>query len=492
MEVYQDRSEREIKILERTDILVVGAGLGGICAALSAARAGMRVVLAEKNAVLGGQAAEIDTWGLDGFVDRTGRLAVKGYPWEILQETLKEGGSDPLFTQINLQTMQEKGIGDELRRIGLDAYVPYVDTGTFMNPFNDQYVNPNAYRYIAHRLLEQAGVEVLLGMPAVDVIMEESIVRGVVLQGEFEKFVVFAGRIVDTTQGASVCALAGKRFAWPKAYVGTLPRVCGVDAGQLIEYIRSTPEEQWFLRPMVGKRADPDEMEQLLRAGAPLAIHGFTGALKQAVKDDPAYRLIERMCDVLMFFYEADGVGAYWAIDDTLHHTNVSDPKEFAAAICAVRQQQWLVHKFFTRYIPGFAHAQLLDTYVNISKAYHQTWEPSGFTEYDITPEEIKNGRTEREDRIVKILGHPMSGQNAGGWYVPLAALIPKELDNILVTGKAACRKIHYIASCGLVGQAAGAAAVQSLRQGRPFRQTEAEAVRELLRQQNVLISEEV
>lgn len=69
-------------------------------------------------------------------------------------------------------------------------------------------------------------------------------------------------------------------------------------------------------------------------------------ALQQAVKDDPRYELIERMCDVLMFFYEKDGVGAYWVIDDTLHNTNVADPKEYAKAINTVRQQQWLVHKF--------------------------------------------------------------------------------------------------------------------------------------------------
>ena len=153
---------------------------------------------------------------------------------------------------------------------------------------------------------------------------------------------------------------------------------------------------------MVGKKPDPEEMEQLVKAGAPLAIHGFTKALQQAVKDDPRYKLIERMCDVLMFFYEKDGVGAYWVIDDTLHNTNVADPKEYAKAINTVRQQQWLVHKFFTYYIPGFEKAQLLNTYANVSKAYHQTWEPSGFTEYDITPEEIKEGKTERKDWIVK------------------------------------------------------------------------------------------
>ena len=490
MKSYQDKAGRIIQILEETDILVIGAGLGGICAALSAASTGYHVVLAEKNAVLGGQAAEIDTWGLDGFVNRNGKLVVKGYPWKILQETVKEGGSDPLFENIDLDVMEKQGIDQALHAINLDEYIPYINTGTFMNPFNDQFVNPNAYRYIASRMLEEAGVAVYLGMPAIDVIMEGNTVQGVILQGEFDKFAVFAKRIVDTTQGASVCALAGKKFSWPKAYVGTLPRVGEIDIEKVIDYIRKNPDDKWFLRPMVGKKPDPEEMEQLVKAGAPLAIHGFTKALQQAVKDDPRYELIERMCDVLMFFYEKDGVGAYWAIDDTLHNTNVADPKEYAKAINTVRQQQWLVHKFFTRYIPGFEKAQLLDTYANVSKAYHQTWEPSGFTEYDITPEEIKEGKTEREDWIVKILGHPMSGQNADGWYVPLAAMIPKGLEHILVTGKPACRKIHYIASCGLVGQAAGAAAAESIREKKDFRATDAKAVRSLLKEQDVLLPE--
>ena len=481
---YHWRTDRKLKILKNTDVLVVGAGLGGICAALSAAKAGCSVVLVEKNAVLGGQAAEIDTWGMDGFISREGHLVVGGYPWELLWKTVKEGASDPMFERISIRTMEEKGIQAALEEIGLTSYVPYIDTGNFMNPFNDQYVNPNAYRYVAQRELDLAGVHTFLGMPAVDVLQDNNRITGVVLLGEFEKFAVLAKRVVDTTQGASVCAMAGKKFAYPKAYLGTLPRVSGVDIHKVIDYIRNTPD-RWFLRPMVGKTPDPDEMEELVNEGNPLAVHGFMEALKKAVSDNPEYELIAQMCDVLMFFYEKDGVGAYWAIDDTLHNTDVSDPEEYAKAVCTVRKQQWLVHKFFKNYIPGFEKAQLLDTYANISKAYHQTWEPAEFTEYTITPEEIQTGICQRSDCIVKILGHPMSGQSTDGWYVPLAALLPKGLEGILVTGKPACRKIHYIASCGLVGQAAGAAAAVSVQQDCSLRETDPEKVRELLRMEN-------
>ena len=51
--------------------------------------------------LLGGQAAEIDTWGLDGFLDIDGKLLITGIPWEILNKALAEGQSDPLFTRID-------------------------------------------------------------------------------------------------------------------------------------------------------------------------------------------------------------------------------------------------------------------------------------------------------------------------------------------------------------------------------------------------------
>lgn len=487
MMTYPYQASQNLKVIDSVDVLVVGGGFGGICAALSAAAEGMKTLLAEKNAVLGGQAAEIDTWGLDGFVSRNGHLVVAGFPWKILWKTVKEGGSDTFFDKFSVETMEKRGIEAALLEAQLEEYVPYIDTGSFMNPFNDQFVNPNAYRYTVAKELEEAGVCVLPGMPVVDVLMEGTTVTGVVLLGEFEKFAVLAKRVVDTTQGAGVCALAGKTFAYPKAYVGTLPRVAGINIHQVIEYIRNTPDD-WFLRPMVGTKANPDIMKSLVEKGNPLAIHGFRKALQQALKENPEYALVDRMLDCLMFFYERDGMGAYWIIDDSLHHTDVSEPMEFSKAILDERKQQWLIHKLFVRYVPGFEKAHLLDTYSNISKAYHQTFEASGFTEYTITEEEIKSGSCDRDDCIVKILGHPMSGQSAEGWYVPLAALIPKGLDGILVTGKPACRKIHYIASCALVGQAAGAAAAQSVLQNKSLRETDAEKVRETLRRQEVLI----
>ena len=470
------------KVLAQTDVLVVGGGFPGICAALASARAGARTILVERNAVLGGQAAEIDTWGLDGFLDIDGKLLIDGIPWEILQKTLKEGQSDPLFTRINYELMAREGIAAALHDADLDPYIPYSKPDSWMNAFNDQYVNPNAYRFVALKALDEAGVTVLYQMPVIDVIMQEQTVKGVVVQGENgSKYILEAARIVDTSQSASVCTCAGHTFPYSNGYMGTLVRVAGVDIFKTIDYIR-THDEDWFLRPMVGKKADPDEMEQLVRGGNPLFIHGFMRLLDQAIADNPEYSLLRRSNgEHVWFFYERDNMGVYPTFGDGFESVDVSDPLNYSNAIKAGRRLQWIMHRFFREYVPGFEKAHLMDVYANISKAIRMSREPNGFTEYDITEEDLQ-GNSDRTDLITVVRGHPHCGQNEHGWGVPLASLIVKGLDNVLVTGKPASRMIHYIATCAKVGEAAGAAAAASVLSGKPLRETDPEQIRAIIK----------
>ena len=49
-------SRREIPVTGDYDVVVVGAGLGGIAAAIAAARTGVKTVLLERNSFVGGVA----------------------------------------------------------------------------------------------------------------------------------------------------------------------------------------------------------------------------------------------------------------------------------------------------------------------------------------------------------------------------------------------------------------------------------------------------
>lgn len=47
----------DVDMVEKTDMLVIGSGMAGVCAAIQAARLGCSVILVEKDKVLGGNSS---------------------------------------------------------------------------------------------------------------------------------------------------------------------------------------------------------------------------------------------------------------------------------------------------------------------------------------------------------------------------------------------------------------------------------------------------
>ena len=68
--------------IKEFDVVVIGAGPGGLAAALAAARNGARVLLVEKNGYLGGNMAI----GLPllGYLDRDGKKVIGGIADEFM------------------------------------------------------------------------------------------------------------------------------------------------------------------------------------------------------------------------------------------------------------------------------------------------------------------------------------------------------------------------------------------------------------------------
>src|SRR5690606_16496225 len=110
------------------DLVVVGGGPGGFPAAIAAARAGIKTLLVERNAFLGGVAAT----GLPllAFYDRTGAQVVAGIGDELVKKLSAIGGS-------------------------FDGHIPCPIHNSFTP------VNPYLLMGVAAQMCEEAGVDIL-------------------------------------------------------------------------------------------------------------------------------------------------------------------------------------------------------------------------------------------------------------------------------------------------------------------------------------------
>ena len=435
-----------VPVLADVDVVVAGGGFSGVCAAVAAARAGATVALIERDGMLGGQAAEIYAFGLDTVIDNNGRQLIRGLPWEIIQRTVAEGQSDPMWTEMDFQRMAREGIETMMREQGLDVSCK-----------SYQYLNPNAFRYVLQTMVDDEGITPFLECPLTDVMREGGRVTGVVAQGNYGSFAVAGKVVVDTTPHAGVAALAGRPFPHPEAYTGTHPRVAGVAIQRVLEYVCAHPDDV----ACVGVASpDLDSLTRLVERGIPLWMKGFRAVQQRGIADDPIFKMLGYGDPpYLMFFYDRDGCGTYWVHSNDWTRTRLDDPLHLSRTLAEMRKRQWVTHKLFRDYVPGFEQAHLMDIHPHIARALMISREPGGFTDCELPWEAIEQGGNVYEDSVARIMGHPDKGQAADGFQLPYRSLLPKGLEGLLVTGKPACRFIHYHSTCAAVGQAAGVAA---------------------------------
>jgi hypothetical protein len=184
---------------------------------------------------------------------------------------------------------------------------------------------------------------------------------------------------------------------------------------------------------------------------------------------------------ILTFYYDRDGCGDYWIHSRKSRFSRLDDPLRLSEMISEYRKNQWLTHRLFREYVPGFEKAHLMDVHPHIARALLQSKEPGGFTEFDVPRENIESDGDRYEDSVARVIGHPGKGQADEGYQIPYRSLIPEGLEGLLVTGKPVCRMLHIHGTNAAVGQAAGVAAAVAAKSGLPLRELSvAEVQREL------------
>ncbi|MBB5409301.1 hypothetical protein HDG34_003242 [Paraburkholderia sp. HC6.4b] len=177
MAVVDDRVRETID----ADLFVAGGGAAGLAAAVTAAKNGLRVVLAERYGFCGGGAVA----GLSGTV------------CGLYEAT--ESGAGP--TQV-VHGFVDDFIARMRARNGLGAPVKYGKTWTLVH-------DPLVWREVADAMLRDAGVTVIYHATVTDVLKEGDAIRGAQLHTGQGKVRVLTPLTIDASGDADLVSMAG-------------------------------------------------------------------------------------------------------------------------------------------------------------------------------------------------------------------------------------------------------------------------------------------
>ncbi len=448
---------RKGTVAARTDVLVVGGGPAGLGAALGAARAGARVVMAERYGFLGGNATVSLVMPLMSFHTQTAAPAASGDAVRLMPTD--HGPGEPVVAGV-LQELLAR-----LVAVG-GAVAPSPETG-YTVPFD-----PEAYKLVLLDLLDDAGVELLFHAFASGVVVDHG-VPGVVFETKSGPLVVQASVVVDCTGDGDVAAAAGAPFE------------VGRDEDGLVQPMTLMFRMVEFERPAfaayVGE--NPDQWR---------GVHGLWDLVAEATEVGELDLPRE---DVLFFATPHER-------EVSVNSTRVgglvaTDVWDLSLAEWQTRHQMRQIAEFLRRRVPGFAQAYVAQS--GVSVGVRETRRVVG--EYQLSAEDVLSAR--RFPDVIARGSYPIDIHNPKGagtvlrklpageaYDIPLRCLLPQGVEWLLVAGRCISGSHEAHSSYRVTpiamatGQAAGVCAALSARAGRPPRKADVEAVqRELVGQ---------
>ena len=234
----------ETKVTEACDVLVCGGGFAGISAALAAARQGSKVILLEKQFILGG----LGTAGLvtvylplcDGY----GRQVSFGIAEELLRLSVSMGAEDR-YPHNWLDS------DDKTKRTAEDKR------------FEVQY-NPQLFAILAEQLLTESGVTILYGSYAVGVSRQDDRIDAVIIENKSGRQAIGVKTVVDATGDCDI------------AYFAKVPTENFKQGNVLAAWYYSLGQKGYKLN-MVGFADIPDEQKNNANKIELLISKRFTG-----------------------------------------------------------------------------------------------------------------------------------------------------------------------------------------------------------------------
>lgn len=447
-----------------TELLVVGGGPAGVCAAVAAARMGIRTMIIDSGGCLGGMATKGLVSPFMTCFDRYGeQMIAKGLFEEVIDRMVAGGWA-----------LHPKNIRHT------SPYTAWITEGhDHVTPFE-----PEGLKYVYDCMCMEAGVKVLLHTAFVEPVMKGRRICGAVVLEKQGLRKIRAKMVIDATGDADVAYRAGvpcekgcvERDG--KLQPATLfMRINNVDSKKLeADVVKHLPE---FRRvDNVSYRCLHWNVAQA-EANGEWDIARKSVNIYKSVKDDE------------------------WAVNSTrVKEVDSTESESLTNGEIEGRRQVQTLLNFFRKYVAGCENVTLTTSAstLGIRESRHIKGE------YRLDVQELIDGKIPEDSIVLAANSVDVHGGGASSsssvytvinapWYgIPYRCLVPLEVEGLLVAGRNlsassdAAGAVRVMPPVMCMGHAAGVAAALCLKKGAEARTLDAGELRSELKKQNAFI----
>ena len=437
------------------DVVVAGAGIAGVVAALRAAREGAKTLLLEGSGFLGGLVT-------GGRQTKPTGVINGGTFRELLDNCIAYKGADPV--------QRESFWG---------AY-----TGAF---------DAETMERVMMEAVEKAGVEVLLHAPVVQAVKEGNAVRAVEVQTKSGRKLIVGNVFVDATGDGDLAALAGAEFMLGREKDGlTQPitsylRVLNVNIPALVEDCKTHMDDMWELT--IPEKGNCNEDYVLV-----FFTTGFTKRIQEAKKEGFNWIVPKDHMSL-----KAGVIPGEIIVNVTRVQGNALDFRTLSRAEFDVRKQAYCAFDFLKRYVKGFENAVFLEVAPKLGVRETRRIK----CRYVLTGADVR-GRV-RFDDAIGLCNSPVDIHEPGGvratmenvgtgYAIPLRCMVPEKIEGLFVAGRCisvdttAFGSTRNLPACAMTGEAAGVAAAYCAIHGVGTSEIPVAAVQERLHAAGVVL----
>jgi len=448
--------------LERADVLVIGGGPAGLCAAIASARCGADTLLIEQSGFCGGMAtAGLVAPFMTCYDSGGSKMLIRGLFEEIVNRLVEMGGAiHP--SQVETST----------------AFTSYITAGHIhVTPFKAE-----ALKLLADRMLTEAGVRVRYHTSFVDAETEGERVSRVIAAGKGGLYAIEAKIVVDCTGDGDCAAAAGVPYTVGNGSGRIQPatmffRIGNVDSAKIDADIEAN-RDNFYRKDGVNYRS----------------LHWWVSKAREA-----GDWTLDRVSIGLFRGVDEDE----WSINTSrIMGVDGTDSESLTRGEIVGRQQVDEIFAFLKKYVPGCENAKLLQS--GSTLGIRETRHIHGVR--TLVLEDVLECRVPEDSILlaansVDVHGRfgPRSNEYItipeGKCYgVPYGTLTPVNRSNLLTAGRCvsaeseAAGAIRVMPPCMGMGHAAGAAAALALQNHSDVRELNPAAVRAELEKQGAML----